>query len=104
VDTDKLVTDRGQKRQNGKFRADITRLIPCPIDLWIDKMKTVFRIIPGDGRNVALPPAPVIAVGLVDQKEARGHGADRQQDCQLSRARHGSRLDKALRQSQSSTW
>jgi len=69
----------------------------------MSEMKTVLKIIAGDGRDIALPPTPIVDVRLVNQEKTHRDGQDRRENCQLSRARHGSRLDKRLRQSQSST-
>src|ERR1041385_4638391 len=65
MDAEDLVTDRGDKRQNWKFRPDITGRVASPIDLRFPKMETVLIKVPRDGRNVALPPAPIVDVGLV---------------------------------------
>src|SRR6266487_1146788 len=102
MDAEKSVTDRGQKRQNREFRSDITRRVANPVDLRMGEMKTVLIKVSCDGGDVALTPAPIVDVRLVDQPKANRDGQDPHQNCQLNRARHGSRLDKPLRQSQSS--
>jgi hypothetical protein len=70
-------------------------------------MKTVFIIISRDGRDVALPPAPVVNIWLIDRDQAHGdsHEADGnyQMFTAILGATHDSRLDKQPRQSQSST-
>src|SRR5437660_9090190 len=69
----------------------------------MSETKTVMEIIPRNGRDITLPPTPGVDIGLVDPDQAHSHGQDRQCHCQLPRARHGSPLDKAQRQSQSSS-
>ena len=78
-------------------------------------MKTVFIIISRDGRDVALPPAPIVDIRLIDRDQPHGdsHNADGDREMlmpifysrELSElgATHDSRLDKAAWQSQSST-
>src|SRR5205823_7886192 len=56
-----------------------------------------------DACDIALSPAPGVDVWFVDPDETRRHSQNRQGDGQLRRARHGSPLDKAQRQSQSSS-
>ena len=111
----KFVTNGGEKRQNRKFRSDITGRIARPINLRISEMKTVFIIISRDGRDVALPPAPIVDIRLIDCDQADGDSHDTDGNRQMftsivySRklselgATHDSRLDKAAWQSQSST-
>ncbi len=111
----KFVTNGGEKRQNRKFRSDITGRITCPINLRISEMKTVFIIISRDGRDVALPPAPIVDIRLIDRDQPHGDSDDADGDREMlmpifySRklselgATHDSRLDKAAWQSQSST-
>src|SRR5437763_105389 len=74
MNTRKFVTNRGNKRQNGKFRTNITGRIASPIDLRIRETKTSFGKVACNGRDVALPPAPVINKGLVNQDEPHRDG------------------------------
>ena len=110
-----FVTNGGKKRQNRKFRSDITGRIACPINLRISKMKTVFIMISRDGRDVALPPAPIVDIRLINRDQPYGDSHDADGDREMlmpifysrklseSGATHDSRLDKAAWQSQSST-
>src|SRR3989442_14096781 len=66
VDASKFVTNSRKKRQNGKFGSHVAGRIASPINLRISKTKTVFEEISGNRCHVALPPAPVINVGLID--------------------------------------
>ena len=111
----KFVTNGGQKRQDRKFRSDITGRIARPINLRISEMKTVFIIISRDGRDVALSPAPIVNIWLIDRDQAHGHSHEADGNYQMSTSivysrklselgtTHDSRLDKQPRQSQSST-
>ena len=111
----KFVTNGGEKRQDRKFRSNITGRIAYPINLRISEMKTVFIIISGDGRDVALPPAPIVDVRLIDRDKPNGdsHNTDGNRQIftsifysrKLSElgVRHDSRLDKVAWESQSST-
>src|SRR5947208_2770763 len=83
VDTSEFVTNRRKKRQNRKFRSNIACCITSPIDLRIRKMKTVFKEVSGNCGDVALPPAPVIDVRLIDQNQPRRHGYDAYADYEL---------------------
>ena len=63
------VANRGDEGQNWKFRADITGGVSCPINLGIAEPKSVSQKIPRDRRDVALPPAPVIDVRLINENQ-----------------------------------
>src|SRR5262249_13167197 len=56
---------------NRKFRSDVTGGVACPINLRIAKAKSVFQKIARDRRNIVLPPAPVIDIGLINEDEPR---------------------------------
>src|SRR5438552_5510609 len=71
VHTRKLVADRRDEGQNWKFRSDITGRVACPINLRIAEAKSVLQKIPRDRRHVALPPAPVIDVRLINENQSR---------------------------------
>jgi hypothetical protein len=73
VNASEFVTNRGNKRQNRKFRSNVTRRIAGPIDLRIRKTKTSIVKIPCNCRDVALPPAPVINEGLIDENQPNRH-------------------------------
>ena len=62
----KSVADSGDKGQSRELGPYITRRIAGPIDLWIGKMKAVLLKILRDGRDVALPPAPVVNIWLIN--------------------------------------
>jgi hypothetical protein len=70
-------------------------------------VKPVQTIIPGDRRDIALPPAPIVDKWLVDSDKTDGHShkTDSKSDFErpVVRRKHDSRLDKATQQSQSST-
>src|SRR5437867_4026897 len=66
LDASKFVTNSRKKRQYGKFRSHVAGRIASPINLRISKTKTVLEEISRNRRHVALPPAPVINVGLID--------------------------------------
>src|SRR5204863_1890281 len=67
VNTRKFVTNRGNKRQNGKFRTNITGRIASPNALRIRATKTSFRKVAFNGRAVLLPPASRITEELCTQ-------------------------------------
>ena len=67
VNAGEFVTNRGNKRQNWKFRSNVTGRIAGPIDLRIRKMKTSFGKVACNRRDVALPPAPRIDERLLDR-------------------------------------
>ena len=71
--TRKLVANRRDEGQNWKFCSDITGRVACPIDLRIAETKSVLQKIPRDRRDVALPPAPVIDVRLINENQPRRH-------------------------------
>ena len=100
------VTKGRQKRQDRKLRADISRLIPRPINLRISEMKTVRIKISRDRGNIALSPAPVVDERLINRDQTNGDGDDRDRNqhkfMSIFRRGHGSPLDKRPRQSQSS--
>src|ERR1044072_9396573 len=98
-----LVTNCGDEGQDGKLRADITAAVARPIALGAREMETRLRIVPCDRRDVALPPAPLVVERLVDSDQSNGDGKDRHDKCRPCRPCHGSPLDKASQQSQSSS-
>src|SRR4029077_888191 len=73
VHTRKPVANRRDEGQNWKFRSDITGRVACPINLRIAEAKSVLQKIARDRRDVALPPAPVIDVRLVNENQPRRH-------------------------------
>ena len=66
MNTCELVTDRRNKRQNREFRSDVAGRITSPVDLRMSKTKTAFAKVACNRRHVALPPAPMIYVRLID--------------------------------------
>src|SRR5204862_7851395 len=89
--------------QNWKLSSDKTGLVASPINLRKTESITVFRVIPRNGSDVALPPAPLVNERCSNVRAAHcdGSGAyDPHQDCASA---HRSRLDKATLRSQSST-
>jgi hypothetical protein len=85
VNTSKFVTDRRNKWQNGKFRSNVAARIAGPIDLRIRKMKTSFAKIPCNCCDIALAPAPVVDVRLIDQNQSSRYGNYPDGDCNLPR-------------------
>src|SRR5262249_712136 len=95
VHTGKLVANRRDEGQNWKFRSDITGRVACPINLRIAKTKSVLQKTARDCRNVALSPAPVIDIRLINPHQPRRHreNADYKYNarrCICSRRRAGS--------------
>src|SRR5207302_1526152 len=85
VDTGNFVAEGGNERQNWKFCSDVTGRVACPINLGISEMKSVLQKIPRDCRNVALPPAPMIHVRLINQDEPDRYGQNTNYDHELAR-------------------
>src|SRR2546423_13730937 len=103
MDAEDLVTNRGKKRQNRKFRSDVARLVPGPIDLRPGEMKASLGIVPGDRGDVTLSPAPIVNVRLIDPDQPHRDCKDRHHNRESGHVCYGSPLDKACRQSQSSS-
>src|SRR6266480_1397063 len=74
MNTDKFVTNRGNKRQNWKFRSNVAGRIAGPIDLRISKTKTSVVKVTRNRGDVALPPAPVVDVGLINEHQPHRDG------------------------------
>src|ERR1700730_3485493 len=74
VNTSKFVTNRRHKRQTRKFCSNVPGCIASPIDLRISKAKPSFTKVSCNRRDIALSPAPVIDVGLIDQNQPSRHG------------------------------
>jgi hypothetical protein len=66
VDPGKFITDRSEKRKNGKFCSDVPGRPAGPVNLRITEAKTVFEKVAGNSRDIALSPTPMIDVGLID--------------------------------------
>ena len=81
----KVVANRRDEGQNWKFRSDITGGVACPIDLRIAEVKSVLQKIPRDRRDVALPPAPVIDVRLINENQPCRHRENADYDHELRR-------------------
>jgi hypothetical protein len=86
VDGGNSVAERRNERQNWEFRSNVTRRVACPINLWISKTKSLLQKIARNRGNVALAPAPVINVRLIDQNEARRDSQGPDDHYQLRRA------------------
>src|SRR5258708_34085579 len=104
MNAEKFVTDSGKKRQNRKFRSDVAGLVAGPINLRMCEMETVRVKISRNRRHVALPPAPIVDIRLVNQDQPDGDCQNRQPNCKLGPSPHRSRLDKPPPRSQSRTW
>jgi hypothetical protein len=72
MNTGEFVTDRRDKGQNGKLCSHVPARVARPIDLRISETKTVFEKVARNRRDVALPPAPVIGIRLVNQNKPYG--------------------------------
>src|SRR5260370_13324168 len=104
MNAEKFVTDRGSKRQNRKFRSDVGGLVAGPINLRMCEMETVRVKISRNRRHVALPPAPIVDIRLVNQDQPDGDCQNRQRNCKLGPSPHRSRLAKPPPRTQSITY
>ena len=95
--TRKFVANRRDEGQNWKFCSDITGRVACPIDLRIAETKSVLQKIPRDRGNVALPPAPVIDVRLINENQPRRHREKTDYNHELRRSVIARRCSKSFR-------
>jgi hypothetical protein len=65
--TGKIVINCGNERQNWTLGSNVTGRVARPINLRIAEAKSVLQKTARDRRNVALPPAPVIDIRLINE-------------------------------------
>src|SRR5207244_10146341 len=95
LNSGKFVTDRREKRKNGKFGPDVPGRPAGPVNLRITEPKTVFEKVACNSRDIALSPTPMIDIGLVDQDEPHADPEKRQsyrRFCHARRKRSASPL------------
>jgi hypothetical protein len=97
VHTGKLVANRRDEGQNWKFRSDVTGGVASPINSRIPETKSALQKIPRDRRDIALPPAPVIDVRLINENQPRPNTENPNHDYELRRSVFARSCSKSFR-------